>query len=140
MKTFNFSPFHSDDIDPVIGLWRRCDLLRPWNDPRHDIDLVRRSGHGSLLVGRPAEGGPLLATVMVGHDGHRGWIYYLAVDPDHRGLGLGRQAVAAAEEWLSRRGLPKAMLMIRPENEAVRAFYARCGYEVEERIIMARRL
>ncbi len=135
-----FTPHGAADTEAVIDLWRRCDLLRPWNDPCHDIDLVKRSGHGTLLIGRLAAGGPVLATVMVGHDGHRGWIYYLAVDPDYRRGGLGRQAVQAAEDWLRHRGLAKAMLMIRAENEAVRAFYERCGYGVEERIVMSRRI
>lgn len=110
----------------------------PWNDPVEDIALCRESGHGEILV---AEGdGGIVASVMVGHDGHRGWLYYLAVAPERRRGGLGRRMVAEAEAWLGARGVPKVELMIRDTNSEVAAFYARLGYIQEPRIVMSRRL
>ncbi len=75
---------------------------------------------------------------MVGHDGHRGWLYYLAVDPDHQREGLGRLMTQIAEDWLRDRGVAKVMLMVRPENEAVRAFYQANGYDEQPRIVLAK--
>jgi ribosomal protein S18 acetylase RimI-like enzyme len=118
------------DFDAVRALWQRCDLTRPWNDPADDIALCLASGHGAVLVGE-ADGGAakaVVASVMVGHDGHRGWVYYLAVDPDRGRRGLGRRMMQAAEAWLAARGLPKIQLMVRPENHRVAAFYRRLGY------------
>ena len=114
------------DFAAVAALWERCGLTRPWNDPADDIALCRDSGHGAVLVGTAEQA--IVATVMVGHDGHRGWVYYLAVDPARGRKGLGRRMMAAAEQWLVARGLPKLHLMVRAENEAVAAFYRKLGY------------
>lgn len=114
------------DLAAVAALWERCGLVRPWNDPADDIELCLESGHGAVLVGEAA--GILVASVMVGHDGHRGWVYYLAVDPAQGKKGLGRRMMAAAEQWLVTRGLPKLHLMVRAENDAVAAFYRKLGY------------
>lgn len=119
-------PFEPADLDAIRALWERSGLVRPWNDPAGDIAFCRESGHGTVLVGTLSGG--LAATVMVGHDGHRGWVYYLAVDPALRAQGHGRAMMAAAEAWLSERGVPKIELMVRAENEAVRGFYRRLGY------------
>jgi ribosomal protein S18 acetylase RimI-like enzyme len=75
---------------------------------------------------------------MVGHDGHRGWVYYVAVDPDRQGQDFGRAIMAAAEDWLRARDVTKVMLMVRPDNVAVQAFYDRLGYDVQERVIYAK--
>ena len=80
----------------------------------------------------------IVATAMAGHDGHRGWIYYVAVAPEHQEKGAGREMMAHAEAWLTQRGVPKAMLMIRETNRQVVGFYKRLGYRVEERVVMAR--
>lgn len=114
------------DFAAVAALWERCGLVRPWNDPADDVALCLKSGHGAVLVG--AAGDAIAATVMVGHDGHRGWVYYLAVDPERGRTGLGRRMMAAAEQWLIQRGLPKLHLMVRAENDAVAAFYRKLGY------------
>ena len=81
-----------------MALWQRCGLTRPWNDPHADIALARRRDNSTVLIGR--DNGAIVATVMVGHDGHRGWVYYVAVDPDGRKRGYGRAIMAAAEDWL----------------------------------------
>ncbi|MFX6778520.1 GNAT family N-acetyltransferase, partial [Acinetobacter baumannii] len=81
-------PIGDADVAAVVALWQRCGLTRPWNDPHADIALARRRDNSAVLVAR--EGGSIVATVMVGHDGHRGWVYYVAVDPDTRKRGYGR--------------------------------------------------
>ena len=124
------------DIDTVVDLWERCGLTRPWNDPRADIALAMRSGAAEVLVGHIGEA--VIATVMVGFDGHRGWVYYLAVDPDARLGGLGCRMMAAAEDWLRDRGAPKLNLMVREENAAVAAFYQRLGYALEPRLVFGK--
>ena len=131
-------PYAAADRAAVIALWQACDLTRPWNDPGTDIDFCISRPESTILVGE--DGGRIVATVMVGHDGHRGWLYYLGVDPAQQKSGRGRAMVAAAEDWLKARGVPKAMLMVRPENGRVRAFYDALGYEEQERIVFARRL
>jgi ribosomal protein S18 acetylase RimI-like enzyme len=130
------APLTDADVEAVIKLWERCGLTRPWNDPRGDIALARRGPNSAILVGR--SGDALVAAVMVGHDGHRGWFYYLAVDPDRQGSGFGREITAAAEAWLRERGIAKAQLMVRAGNEQVRAFYQALGYGEQERVVFAK--
>lgn len=112
--------------DPVVALWARCGLIRPWNDAAADFDFALGTGHGAVLVADRA--GAILGAVMVGHDGHRGAIYYLGVDEVARRLGIGRRLVTAAEAWCGARGVPKINLMVRTENLAVLAFYEAIGY------------
>ena len=80
-----------------------------------------------MLIGR--ESGAIVATVMVGHDGHRGWVYYVAVDPDGRKRGFGRAVMAAAEDWLRQAGIAKLQLLVRRENAQANAFYQSLGFE-----------
>lgn len=131
---------HASDADTeaLAALWERAGLTRPWNDPHADIALARRGPHSTILVAR--DGGRILGSAMVGHDGHRGWVYYLAVEPDLQGRGLGRALLRAVEDWLRARAVPKLMLLVRPDNEKVRGFYAAEGYVEEPRIVFSRRL
>ena len=129
-------PYRDSDLGAVVDLWQACDLTRPWNPPARDIAFCRSSGHGEIFVAE-ADGG-IIGTVMAGHDGHRGWVYYLAVDPARRRDGLGRRLVAQAEDWLATQGVPELMLMIRDTNTAVQAFYERLGYVQEPRVMMAK--
>ena len=124
------------DVAAVVALWQRCGLTRPWNDPTADIAFARRGPNSAVLVGR--HDGTVVATVMVGHDGHRGWFYYLAVDPAWQGRGFGRAMTQAAEAWLRERGIAKAQLMVRADNDDVRAFYEALGYGEQERILFAK--
>ncbi len=124
------------EIAAVAALWERCGLTRPWNDPRANIALAMRGSNSTVLVGR--DGADLVATVMVGHDGHRGWLYYVAVDPPCQKRGFGRAIMAAAEDWLKLRGILKAELLIRPGNDAAQRFYEALGYNVEPRTVMTR--
>lgn len=110
----------------VIALWRSCGLTRPWNDPAADLEFARGKPNSDVLVG--VLGQRIVASAMVGHDGHRGTMYYVAVDPAHRGRGLGRSIVEAAEAWLKARGVWKTNLLVRAGNEQVLSFYERMGY------------
>ncbi len=124
------------DIEAVIALWRACGLTRPWNDPASDIALARRSANSTVLVGRA--GGTIVATAMVGHDGHRGWVYYVAVDPVRQKQGFGRAIMTAAERWLRAAGLPKLQLLVRRENAKAGAFYQSLGYEEADTVVFAK--
>jgi ribosomal protein S18 acetylase RimI-like enzyme len=134
--TLSIAPIEDADVLAVIALWQRCDLTRPWNDPAADIALARRGPNSAILVGRDADA--IVATGMVGHDGHRGWVYYVAVDPDRRVKGHGRAIMNAAEQWLRQAGIAKMQLMVRPDNAKVQAFYESIGYDQQERVIYAK--
>jgi len=131
-------PYVASDFEAVSHVWDACGLSRPWNDHAADIAFCTASPASDLLVGE--RDGRLVATVMVGHDGHRGVVYYLGVLPDERGRGYGRDMMAHAEAWLRERGVAKLNLMLRAENEATCAFYESLGYVREPRVVMARRL
>jgi len=131
-------PFRESDRPDVIELWGRCDLTRPWNDAGLDIDRKTARDHDGFLIG--TVDGAVVASVMAGYDGHRGWINYLAVDPDRRGAGLGAEIMRAAEHHLARLGCPKINLQIRTSNiDAVR-FYESIGYTIDDVVSMGRRL
>jgi ribosomal protein S18 acetylase RimI-like enzyme len=124
------------DVTEVIALWQRCGSLRSWNDPARDIALARKETNATVLLGR--NDGALVASVLVGHDGHRGWVYYVTVDPDHRFKGYGRLIMTAAEDWLRARGIEKLQLMVRGDNAKVHAFYQSLGYYDQERVVFAK--
>jgi ribosomal protein S18 acetylase RimI-like enzyme len=134
--TLTIAPIGDGGIADVIALWQRCGLTRPWNDPAADIALARKGENAAMLVGRDDSG--IVASVLVGHDGHRGWVYYVAVDPECRHKGYGRVIMDAAEDWLRARGIEKLQLMVRPDNSQVQAFYQSLGYLKQERIIYAK--
>jgi ribosomal protein S18 acetylase RimI-like enzyme len=124
------------DIAEVIALWQRCGSPRAWNDPAADIALARREANSTVLIGR--NGGDLVSSVLVGHDGHRGWVYYVTVDPGHRFKGYGRMIMTSAENWLLARGIKKLQLMVRGDNAKVHAFYLSLGYYDQERVVFAK--
>tara|TARA_R100001244_G_scaffold86820_3_gene66327 strand:+ start:17218 stop:17637 length:420 start_codon:yes stop_codon:yes gene_type:complete len=127
-----------DDRAAVVALWEACALTRPWNDACADFErAVNGTGSDIILL---EQAGRLAATVMVGDDGHRGWVYYLGVAPDHRGKGLGRTLMAAAEEWLRERNAPKIQLMVREDNDRAIGFYKALGYEVQPVVTIGKRL
>lgn len=136
--TLAISPLRLDETESAVALWEACGLTRPWNDPRADIALALGKPSSTILAGRI--GGKLVATAMTGSDGHRGWVYYLGVAPEFRGAGHGGAMMQAAADWLKARGVPKLHVMIRTENVAVAAFYAKLGYEKSDTIVMAKRL
>lgn len=122
-----------DDIAAVVDIWTRAGVVRPWNDPDQDIAFARKAPHATILIGLidnlPA------ATVMVGEDGHRGWVYYVAAAPEQRGRGLGRAMMAAAEDWLKQRGIWKLQLMVRGDNHKVRGFYEALGFKAVDTVV-----
>lgn len=125
--------------EEAVGLWHRSGLTRPWNDPRADLERAVR-GATSTVLAACDDHGSLLGTSMVGHDGHRGWIYYMAVAADQRRRGVGRALVRASEEWLAERGVPKVNLMVRKGNEEVLAFYESLGYADGAVVVLGRGL
>lgn len=130
------APITDADIADVVALWQACGLTRPWNDPASDIALARRGPSSAVLVGRHL--GAIVATAMVGHDGHRGWVYYVAVDPNSQGKGLGRIMMTAVEDWLRQAGVPKLQLLVRRENAKAGAFYQSLGYEESTSVMLAK--
>lgn len=131
-------PFETADQDAVIKLWRRCDLATPSNDSQRDIALKLRAQPELFFVGVIDD--RVVATVMAGYDGHRGWINYLGVDPDAQRRGVGRRMMRHAEAALRERGCPKINLQVRASNDAVVRFYERLGYTVEARVSMGKRI
>jgi ribosomal protein S18 acetylase RimI-like enzyme len=126
------------ELDTAVELWRACGLTRPWNDPHADARRALEGPASTILAGRV--GGRLAATAMVGADGHRAWVYYLAVAPDLRGAGYGAAMMRAVEAWARARGMPKLELMVRDENAAAAGFYEAIGYVREPVRVYARRL
>jgi len=124
------------EIEAAVALWREAGLLRSWNDPHADIRLAL-AGPSSTIIAAHAEA-RLAATVMVGWDGHRGWIYYLAVARDLQRRGIGARMVKAAENWLAERRAPKLNLLVRAENAAVLGFYESLGYRRSDAVLLQR--
>ncbi|ACL57151.1 GNAT family acetyltransferase [Methylobacterium nodulans] len=114
------------DEAALIALWHAAGVSRPWNDPQRDIAFARGSPHATILVAQA--GDVLVASAMVGEDGHRGWAYYVAVAPERQKTGLGRAIMQAAEIWLLRRGIWKLQLLVRADNAGAVGFYERLGY------------
>ncbi|MEL7543582.1 MAG: GNAT family acetyltransferase [Pseudomonadota bacterium] len=116
----------ADDRDAVIALWKACGLTRAWNDPVRDFDTARASNASDVFVIEADN--VIIASVMVGHDGHRGAVYYLAVAPSHQRQGVGRALMQHAEDWCVARGMWKLNLMVRDDNQDALGFYAALGY------------
>jgi ribosomal protein S18 acetylase RimI-like enzyme len=126
VSELDISPLLPGEAEAAVALWEEAGLTRPWNDPRADIRLALAGPASTVLAGR-IDGG-LVATAMVGWDGHRGWLYYLAVAKTERRRGYGARMARAAEDWLGAHQAPKIQLLIRAENQAVIAFYEALGY------------
>lgn len=136
MSLLRTRPYAAEDFGAVVALWDEAGLNKTHNDPARDIAKMCASPDCQLYVGAIDE--KIVASVMVGHDGHRGWIYRLAVAEAERRKGYGAELVELAENWLTARGIVKCQLMIRHENDAVEAFYSELGYEETPRLIMAK--
>ena len=131
-------PYQVADEAQVIALWHQCNLVVPWNDPQRDIALKLQCQPELFFVG--ALDTRIVATLMAGYGGHRGWFNYLAVAPDCQRQGIGRQIVAVAERALMALDCPKINLQVRAYNTEVIAFYERLGYQVEELISLGKRI
>lgn len=134
--------FRPIDTDEVVALWHEAGLVRPWNDPVRDIRRHQGAQPGLFVVAEVQTDGRthVVGTVMAGFDGHRGWLYYLAVAREHRGTGLGRALVAEAETRLEAVGCPKVQLMVRSENTGVIGLYEELGYEASDVRVLGKRL
>jgi ribosomal protein S18 acetylase RimI-like enzyme len=119
----------------VSALWRASNLVTSYNDPSRDFHFARAKEGSDVLVGVDVDHA-IVGSVMVGHDGHRGWIYYLASAPTHRNQGIGRSMVEAAEQWLRNKGVAKVMLLVRETNTQVVEFYTHLGFEPAPRVVM----
>jgi len=130
--------FNGADVDAVVELWEACGLTRSWNDPRKDI--ARKLDVQPELFLVMEQDARVAGTAMVGFDGHRGWVNYLAVHPDFRSRGFGRELMQRAEALLLGLGCPKINLQVRAGNEAVLGFYRSLGYAEDPVASMGKRL
>jgi len=130
--------FQTGDEAAVVALWEECKLIRSWNDPHKDIARKVAVQPELFLVGTMDN--EVMASVMAGYEGHRGWMNYLAVAPRHRGRGYGRALVEHVERLLLERGCPKVGLLVRNTNKEAAEFYRRLGYAQDESISLGKRL
>lgn len=126
------------DIADAVALIAGAGLSRPWNDTTADLRLALASPSSTVLVTR--QGGELTGCVMAGSDGHRGWVYYLAVADGARGRGLGRALMREAEAWCAAQGVPRLNLMVRADNAAITEYYAHLGYRMSDVVVLQRDL
>jgi ribosomal protein S18 acetylase RimI-like enzyme len=138
LSTITVRPFERADEAAVIALWHTCSLVVPWNDPARDIAGKMQVNPELFLVA--VEGGRVVGTVMVGYDGHRGWINYLGVLPQLRRRGVGRLLMQEAEARLRARGCPKINLQVRTSNLEVIEFYKRIGFKEDAVVSFGKRL
>lgn len=134
----NIRPFARDDAAAVVALWEACQLTRPWNDPHKDIARKLAIQPELFLVG--VIDGAVIASVMAGYEGHRGWVNYLAVAPKLRGCGYGRALMRRVEELLLERGCPKVNIQVRNSNAEALEFYRHLGYLRDESVSLGKRL
>lgn len=125
-------------VDAVADLWKRTNLTTPYNDPHADFEFARKNPNAEVLVGIIDD--EIVSSVLAGHDGHRGWLYYVAVDPAFQGKGLGAEIVLAGEDWLRRQGIWKVQLMVRSTNIAVKEFYEHLGYEQSNVVVLSKKV
>lgn len=131
-------PITIQDTNAVITLWQACGLVVSHNDPRKDIERKLKVNPELFLVGEVD--GEIIASVMGGYEGHRGWLNYLAVSPNHRRKGYGQQIVAAVEKLIATKGSPKINLQVRSTNAEVIEFYRSLGYGEDKVLSMGKRL
>jgi len=130
--------YEEKDEKAVIALWQECNLLRTWNNPGRDIQRKLKIDRELFLVG--SIGDKIIASVMGGYEGHRGWVNYLAVDPSYRKKGIGRKIMSEIEAKLVSIGCPKVNLQVRAENTEAMAFYEKIGYGNDNVVSYGKRL
>ncbi|MCP4352169.1 MAG: GNAT family acetyltransferase [Desulfobacterales bacterium] len=134
----NIREYQSSDLEMVVELWKICGLIVPWNDPVKDIERKLKVDPDLFLVGELD--GDIVASVMGGYEGHRGWINYLAVHPEYQRKGLASQIMQATEQRIKSEGCPKINLQVRESNLEVIKFYESIGYGNDNVIGMGKRL
>ncbi len=137
-KILTIRPYVNTDLQAVVDLWKSCGLVVPWNNPQEDIERKLKVDPDLFLIGIVGE--DLVATVMGGYEGHRGWINYLAVSPDFRRCGYGALIMAEVENRIRTKGCPKINLQVRTSNNDVISFYKSIGYNVDEVVSLGKRL
>ena len=138
MVNMEIRPFGPNDEESVIRLWTACGLVVPWNNPHRDIQRKLKIQPEMFLVAY--SDGQIIATVMAGYDGHRGWINYLAVHPQHRHSGIGRLMMNEAESRLRSAGCPKINLQVRSKNASMIRFYESIGFKTDDVVSLGKRL
>lgn len=138
LSHINIRPFQPDDEKALVELWRACNLVRSVNNPQRDIQRKLRVHPEWFLVG--ILDGQIVASVMAGYEGHRGWLNYVAVNPKFQRRGFGRAIIAEAERLLSKAGCPKVNLQVRGANSAAIDFYRAIGFAIDEVVSMGKRL
>lgn len=128
----------NQDVAPVTELWETCALVPPWSSAAEDIRRCRANPNSTVLVG--VIDGRVVATAMTGTDGHRGWVYYVAVHPGERRRGCASRMVEAAEAWLAARGVPRVLLMVGPENATAMRLYESLGYDRTAMVVLGKQL
>ena len=134
---FLVRPAREVDEAAVVVLWRACGLATSYNDPHADFCFARAGAASEVLVVE-GQSERIVGSVMVGHDGHRGWLYYVAVDPAERLRGIGRAVVRAAETWLQERDVRRALLLVQQSDAGAMAFYEQLGFEQPAVVVMGR--
>ncbi len=134
----NIKPYHPDNQQAVINLWQACNLVVAWNDPIKDIQRKMLVDPDLFLIGELSE--DIVATVMGGYEGHRGWINYLAVSPEHQRKGYARAMMQQVEVLILQKGSPKINLQVRSNNIDVVHFYQAIGYDIENAVGLGKRL
>ena len=138
MTKLNIRTYRSEDEVDVINLWRECRLIVPWNNP--ETDIARKCADSPELFFIAELGHELVASCMAGYDGHRGWIYFLAVKPDEQRQGIAAKLVTRVEQTLVKLGCPKLELMVRKTNNEVISFYNAIGFDPDPVMVMSKRL
>lgn len=138
MRPVRIEPLTEEHRDAAVALWRETGLTRPWNDPDADYAFAL-AGPTSTVLGA-FDGDRLVGTAMTGHDGHRGWVYYLAVAPDAQRRGVGRALMEAAEARQRAQRVPAMNIMVRTTNAQALGFYERLGYDRGEVVLLGKRL
>jgi ribosomal protein S18 acetylase RimI-like enzyme len=135
---FSIDTYQDDDESAMIELWRECGLVVPWNNPLTDIARKKADSPELFFTGRID--GKLMVSCMAGYDGHRGWIYFLAVANSEQRKGFAARLVAHVEAQLIELGCPKLELMVRDANLEVIAFYQAIGFNLDPVRVLSKRL
>ncbi|MBL4784925.1 MAG: GNAT family acetyltransferase [Cohaesibacteraceae bacterium] len=135
-ETLIFSTIAESDIPEIIALWKLCGLIRPWNDPDRDINMALSTASSTILAARKNSTAEIISSVMVGYDGHRGYVYYVCVHPDEQSKGYGRKVMQAATTWLLEQGVWKLQLLVRGSNLGVVEFYKSIGFDQSDCVLL----
>ena len=138
MEIMQIREYKEKDEKAVIDLWFKCDLVVPWNNPKQDIERKLKVNPELFLVGLVDE--KVVASVMGGYEGHRGWINYLAVDPDCQNSGYGKVLMDEIETRITAIGCPKVQLQVRTSNKKVIDFYKSIGYRDDNVVGLGKRI